>query len=184
MELQELKNKLDKFYGFDISTKSRVSKYVKARSVYYKIITTQLLGYTFESIGKSIGRNHATVIHGLKTFEGYYLIDIHFKKTYHQFLNDLNDTDFIAIEPVNNEEIEELKKQYQKKIIDLQCRIHNLEKQNKHANNTHVDFKPLFELNDKEVLDFIETRLKPYLNMIKSKKMHKEIIEVVGARLR
>ena len=181
MELEQLKKYLDNFYGFDISTKSRVSKYVKARSVYYKIITTEILGHTYEHIGKSIGRNHATVIHGLKTFDSYYLIDIHFKKTYKNILNDLNGTDFISD---NIEEIEELKKQYQKKIIDLECKIHNLQNQNKHANNTHVDFKPLFELNDSEVLDFIETRLKPYLNMIKSKKVHKEIIHVAGARLR
>lgn len=66
--LKLLQKEVARQTGLDITKETRERPYVYARFVYYKLckdLTT--LGYTH--IGKSIGKNHATIINGIKIFD-------------------------------------------------------------------------------------------------------------------
>lgn len=64
MNLDDIKNAVEVVSGLDLSHRSRQTKYVVARYVYFEIAR----GYTVESyeeIGKKVNRNHASVINSI-----------------------------------------------------------------------------------------------------------------------
>ncbi len=70
MNKKIIKRIVEEFYSLDITTKTRERNYVEARAMYYKIVrdNTKL---SLEVIGKSVNRNHATVLHGIKTLSNW-----------------------------------------------------------------------------------------------------------------
>ena len=56
-------------FGLDIGKKSREFKYIFARACYYYLLR-KFTTYSLHDIGRSIGKNHATVINGLKQLDG------------------------------------------------------------------------------------------------------------------
>lgn len=56
---------IEKFYGIDISDKSRKRHYVYARFIYY-YICYKYLNETYYSVAKSLDKSHASVIWGVK----------------------------------------------------------------------------------------------------------------------
>jgi len=60
LEKESLKEIVSGVFGVDISLKNRQRNSVDARRIYSKILRER--GYTFESIGYSLDRDHATVI--------------------------------------------------------------------------------------------------------------------------
>jgi chromosomal replication initiation ATPase DnaA len=76
-----IKKQFDDYYGFDIATRSRKQQYSFARMVYCKLARK----YTNESlaqIGKSINRDHATILYCVKEADN--VIDFYFdvKRSY------------------------------------------------------------------------------------------------------
>jgi hypothetical protein len=70
----ELKKVVKEVTGVDVTQKSRKREVVEARAVYYKILKEIDKKKSLESIGESVGKNHATVIHSLNNydiFEGF-----------------------------------------------------------------------------------------------------------------
>jgi hypothetical protein len=64
----KIKELIEQVYRLDISSVSRQSSYVQARSIYYRLC----IDYTplnYSQISKSINRNHATLIHAMKQFD-------------------------------------------------------------------------------------------------------------------
>ena len=67
-----VKSVVETFSGIeDISRKTRKREYVDARAVYYKLCRTLILedNASTIAIGKAVGYDHATVLHGLRLFE-------------------------------------------------------------------------------------------------------------------
>lgn len=60
-DTESLKEIINGVFSVNIMKKSRELKFVDARLVYAKILRDR--GYTLKSIGKSIGKDHTTVIH-------------------------------------------------------------------------------------------------------------------------
>lgn len=60
-DTQSLKDIINGVFSVNIMKKSREMKYVDARLIYAKILRDR--GYTLKSIGKSINKDHTTVIH-------------------------------------------------------------------------------------------------------------------------
>jgi hypothetical protein len=67
--------------GIDISKGSRKREIVALRKIYYKIlsISTKM---TYTSIGKTVGKQHCTVLHALTSFDWDYNTDPPFKELY------------------------------------------------------------------------------------------------------
>lgn len=72
---------IDDTLHVNISTSSRKRETVNGRMIYYKILDELKFGCS--SIGKSINKNHATVLHGLKQFKDLWVTDKHLREDYY-----------------------------------------------------------------------------------------------------
>jgi len=68
IELQRIKDYVDKCAGYDISIKLRDAEIVKFRTLYFKI-ATETTHWSLKKIGEMVNRDHATVLHSKKMFE-------------------------------------------------------------------------------------------------------------------
>ena len=66
--LKTIMQRVNKTYNLTISRKTRGREYVYARAVYYKL-ARELTNYSLSQIGLLVYKDHASVLHGLKTFE-------------------------------------------------------------------------------------------------------------------
>ena len=62
IELQMIKDYVDKCAGYDISDKRRDAEIVKFRTLYFKL-AKQTTHWSLQKIGNMVDRNHATVLH-------------------------------------------------------------------------------------------------------------------------
>lgn len=76
-----IKDLVIKESGIDISKKSRQRSVIEMRSLFYNVAKTLKPMESYSAIGKSVGVNHATVLHSLGMFEVY--------TTYNKELNKL-----------------------------------------------------------------------------------------------
>lgn len=67
-DLQMILDVCIKVMGEGILSNDRYRQNVLARAVYYRCCR-QLTDYSYEDIAATLGKNHATVIHGIKVFE-------------------------------------------------------------------------------------------------------------------
>jgi len=65
MKLEYLIGIVSNVTGLDITSKCRDSDHVNARAIYYDIAYTKLKLGSLASIGKSVNRDHATVLHSI-----------------------------------------------------------------------------------------------------------------------
>lgn len=65
--MQELKEIINEVFLVDIEIKSSKREVVDARKVYSKILRDR--GYSYESIGNTINKDHSTIIHYIKNIE-------------------------------------------------------------------------------------------------------------------
>ena len=72
--LKTIKEFIDKEAGYDISIRLRNTEAVNFRTLYCKL-ATETTRATLGTIGKEIGRDHATVIHARKLFDEIMEID-------------------------------------------------------------------------------------------------------------
>jgi hypothetical protein len=66
-EINELKEIVNNVFLVDLEVKDRKRGVVDARKVYSKILRDS--GYSYELIGSTIGKDHATIIHYVKNIE-------------------------------------------------------------------------------------------------------------------
>lgn len=187
MELEKIKNIVDKVVGFDIIAKKRQIEYVDARRIFYKIARTKTK-HSFATIGNALNRDHATALHGIKQFD--ILIDQNefLKYNYDLCLKIVKDNGFDDVKDAKT--IIEVKKTYFSLIKDKKIQVknlilelENLKKEQKHSeqrikSNIKNDVVRDFLSRDEETINFIaETRLKPALKMLDSRITHKDLLK-------
>lgn len=69
MESEQARKIVEQEFEIDISTKSRLRKYVAARSVYYHICIKYGNRLTYEGFTAEIGFSHSTVINAMSNFQ-------------------------------------------------------------------------------------------------------------------
>ena len=98
-------------FGVDIMTKSRKRDVVNARMIYSKILREKHLSYNV--IGKSILKNHASIIHYAKSIDWLLVYDKPLLKKYTSCVELLNDND-VSYAKLNKAELIFLIKKLQK----------------------------------------------------------------------
>lgn len=78
--MESLKQIVNEIFLIDIESKSRKRAIVDGRKVYSKILRD--LGYSYELIGSTINKDHATIIHYVKDIDSLFEFDNIFKKRY------------------------------------------------------------------------------------------------------
>ena len=61
---------VNNYFGISINRKNRQRRYVLARSIFYKLLRDNTK-MSFQEIANTFNKNHATVLHSIKQFEGY-----------------------------------------------------------------------------------------------------------------
>ena len=158
MTLKDIKLKTEEYFGFRIHTKNRKLKYTKARE-FYSVISSQY-GFGSTEISKSINRTHASIINSRKR-HAEKLIYKEYKRewlTFYLYILDIQPEKEVKVIEI------ETNTQFNKTILNI-------------ANE-------LKKLNDSDILEFTETRLKPFLIALKSRKQHKEVERIAGASIK
>lgn len=70
MRFLEIRNYIEDYFGFDLASRDRHEDMVGARAVYSKILREHFK-YGWCAIGRSINRNHASIINSVNKFEIY-----------------------------------------------------------------------------------------------------------------
>lgn len=68
MNLNEIKQLVELKTGYNISQESRERELVYCRAIYFKLCRKHTL-YTLKKIGKTLNKDHATVLHGIKLLD-------------------------------------------------------------------------------------------------------------------
>ena len=74
MNKETIKEIVESYFELSISRNTRKRQYVEARAIYFKLCRefTQL---SLEQIGKSVKRDHASVLHGVKSINTWVQVD-------------------------------------------------------------------------------------------------------------
>ena len=187
MELEQIKNIVDKVVGFDITAKKRQIEYVDARRIFYKIARTKTK-HSFASIGNCLNRDHATALHGIKQFDILISQNEFLKYHYDLSLKIIKDNGFDALKDAKT--LKEIKKSYTSLIEDknielkkIALELENLKKQKletvtrieSNVNNSIV--RDLLSRDDETINFIAETRLKPALRMLDSRVTYDDILK-------
>lgn len=68
-----------------IKNRSRIREVCEVRYTYFKI--ARLMGYSWKTIGRSVGLNHSTVIHGIQRMDGFLETDPNVRHEYYNRIN-------------------------------------------------------------------------------------------------
>lgn len=113
---------VNEHFGVDIKDRYRGVNYVEARNMYYHICY-KVFNMTLSEVGKTIDRNHATILHGLRQFEVWMEYDDVFKRKFLEFFSGRR----YKIERKNFDK-EELEYQLDKAISKIQMLENKIEK--------------------------------------------------------
>ena len=80
--LEIIKEAVTTITGLDLDKVTRQRDHVQARAMYYYFARHS--GATLDSIGKSAGKDHTTIMYALKKFDEYHTYDNIFRKQYAQ----------------------------------------------------------------------------------------------------
>ena len=74
MNKETIKEIVESYFEISISRNTRKRQYVEARAIYFKLCRefTQL---SLEQIGKSVNRDHASVLHGVRSINTWVQVD-------------------------------------------------------------------------------------------------------------
>jgi hypothetical protein len=105
----ELKKAIKEITGVDINQVSRKREIIESRAIYYKILKQIDKKKSLKSIGASVGKDHATVLHSLKNYDMFEQFNPTLKLFRKQILQRLNYKPIEYFGNISNEqEIERL----------------------------------------------------------------------------
>jgi hypothetical protein len=90
MNIEDIKNLSDDYFGFDLSENKRTRELIDARCYYYKFCDSFIYGVSLSKIGKQVSSTkscswHSNVLHGLKKFKELNSVDIKYRSNYEKY---------------------------------------------------------------------------------------------------
>lgn len=172
---KELKKVIQEITGVDINEVSRKREIIEARAVYYKILKQIDKKKSLKSIGASVGKDHATVLHSLNNYDMFEQFNPTLKLFRKQILQRLNYVKPEDILDVSKDEyIQSLQIDIMKltdEIANLQETITNLQKpRNKYKIVNNIETL-LLETEGKEQQEIIIERLQAVYKMNRNIKL-------------
>ena len=124
MNKETIKEIVENYFELSISRNTRKRQYVEARAIYFKLCRefTQL---SLEQIGESVNRDHASVLHGVKSINTWVQVDKRMKNSMHILRNK------IINYQIEKDETVELNESIVLKYIQLKEQVKELEVMNK-----------------------------------------------------
>jgi hypothetical protein len=171
----QLKQIIKEITGADINKVSRKREIIEARAIYYKILKQIDKKKSLQSIGASVGKDHATVLHSLKNYDMFEKFNPSLKLFRKEILQRLNYTpeeqlinlskdDLIQSLQIEIMKLTDENINLQEKIINLQTSRNNY----KIVNNIET---LLLDTEGKEQQEIILERLQAVYKMNKNIKL-------------
>jgi len=128
MNKETIKEIVESYFKLSISRNTRKRQYVEARAIYFKLCRefTQL---SLEQIGESVNRDHASVLHGVRSINTWVEVDKRMKNSMHILRNK------IINYQIETDETVELNESIVLKYIQLKEQVKELEEINKNLSN-------------------------------------------------
>ena len=83
---KNLKLDINTFFNVSIDKGTKTNDEVYARLIYYKLYKTINPGVTLMELGKTVNKDHTTVLYSLRKFDTSYIYDKRFKYLYDSFM--------------------------------------------------------------------------------------------------
>lgn len=152
MNLIIIKNAVQNRFNTFLDVKSRERDIVYKRAIYYKL-AKEFTKEPLYKIGQEVNKDHATVIHGLKTFDN--IIDNFWEKDYFNIYLDLK-------KHIKNKMTLEIKRKDPNNYYKDKYRIKLL--QNKKLYNYNRECIDMLERMGNKYTDSLKTKLKSIIN--------------------
>lgn len=139
MNKETIKEIVESYFELSISRNTRKRQYVEARAIYFKLCRefTQL---SLEQIGESVNRDHASVLHGVRSINTWVEVDKRMNNSMHILRNK------IINYQIEKDETVELNESIVLKYIQLKEQVKELEVMNK---TLSTELKEITEKHDK-----------------------------------
>ena len=172
---KQLKKVIQEITGVDINEVSRKREIIEARAVYYKILKQIDKKKSLKSIGASVGKDHATVLHSLKNYDMFEQFNPTLKLFRKEILQKLNYKPIEYFGDISNEkEIQKLNVyifNMEQEIESLKETITKLEKPINNYNIVNNIQQLLIETEGKEQQEIIIERLQALYRMNRNIKL-------------
>jgi hypothetical protein len=170
----QLKKAIQEITGVDINEVTRKRETIEARAVYYKILKQIDKKKSLKSIGASVGKDHATVLHSLKNYDMFEQFNPTLKLFRKQILQRLNYASPDILDMTKDELIQSLQIDVMKlseEIANLQETITNLQKPRNNYNIVNNIQQLLIETEGTEQWQIIIERLQALYKMNRNIKL-------------
>jgi hypothetical protein len=170
----ELKKAIQEITGVDINEVTRKRETIEARAIYYKILKQIDKKKSLKSIGASVGKDHATVLHSLKNYDMFEQFNPTLKLFRKQILQRLNYASSDILDITKDELIQSLQIDVMKlndEIANLQETITNLQKPRNNYNIVNNIQQLLIETEGTEQWQIIVERLQALYKMNRNIKL-------------
>jgi hypothetical protein len=170
----QLKKAIQEITGVDINQVSRKREIIEARAVYYKILKQIDKKKSLQSIGASVGKDHATVLHSLKNYDMFEQFNPTLKLFRKQIMQRLNYATPDILDITKDELIQSLQIDVMKlsgEIENLQETITNLQKPRNNYNIVNNIQQLLIETEGTEQWQIIIERLQALYKMNRNIKL-------------
>ena len=171
----QLKKAIQEITGVDINEVTRKRETIEARAIYYKVLKQIDKKKSLKSIGASVGKDHATVLHSLKNYDMFEQFNPTLKLFRKQIMQRLNYKPIEYFGNISNEqEIERLNVyifNMEQEIESLKETITNLQKPRNNYNIVNNIQQLLIETEGKEQQELIIERLQAVYRMNKNIKL-------------
>jgi hypothetical protein len=170
----QLKKAIQEITGVDINEVTRKRETIEARAIYYKILKQIDKKKSLKSIGASVGKDHATVLHSLKNYDMFEQFNPTLKLFRKQIMQRLNYATPDILDITKDELIQSLQIDVMKlseEIANLQETITNLQKPRNNYNIVNNIQQLLLETEGTEQWQIIVERLQALYKMNKNIKL-------------
>jgi hypothetical protein len=162
MNIEEIKTIIEDHFKIDIKFKTRTPKYIVPRYIYFKLCREETNSNSTE-IGKGAGTSRYMVKHGITELKALLLDLPPYKLSYDLLSKRIT------------------KKRKEQEYLDNLQVVEEIVDKNEHLRQSEKNvLSVLKNMSDIDISLFIDSRLKPYVNMLKSKKTQ-EVDNVIGA---
>jgi hypothetical protein len=167
----QLKKAIQEITGVDINEVTRKRETIEARAIYYKVLKQIDKKKSLKSIGASVGKDHATVLHSLKNYDMFEQFNPTLKLFRKEILQRLNYATPDILDMTKDELIQSLQIDVMKlssEIENLQETITNLQKPKNNYNIVNNIQELLLETEGTEQWQIIVERLQALYKMNKN----------------
>jgi hypothetical protein len=171
----QLKKAIQEITGVNVNEVTRKRETIEARAIYYKVLKQIDKKKSLQSIGASVGKDHATVLHSLKNYDMFEQFNPTLKLFRKQILQRLNYAspehilDMTKDELIQSLQIDVMK--LTNEIVNLQETITNLQKPRNNYKIVNNIETLLLETEGKEQQEIIIERLQAVYRMNKNIKL-------------